>query len=195
MMKMPVDTTVYVRPFAAQDAETVASWLQTRTALEQFSARGEAATEGDLLGLVQRAKNDPLIGAYILESATGDIVAFSAGHIEWPFEHVYESEIMLSPELPTRQGWGTLLHGAALTNIFRRRPEVFKVVGRSMRTNQGAAQVMRKLGLTHEGTLRAHVKRAHGHIDLDVFSILRTEWSEGHSASPRVVIVDGDEKC
>ncbi|GGW75562.1 hypothetical protein GCM10010320_66800 [Streptomyces caelestis] len=190
MMATPTEMTVHIRKFDIQDVGLVASWLQTDSALEQFSARGEAASEEDLLALVRRTRKDPLSGAYILESADSAIMAFSAGRVEWPFEHVYESEIMLAPGLPVRQGWGTLLHGAALANIFLRRPEVYKVVGRSMRTNGGAAQVMRKLGLTHEGTLRSHVRRDDGFVDLDVFSILRPEWEKTELVSSRVVLLD-----
>ncbi|MFJ7095863.1 GNAT family N-acetyltransferase [Streptomyces mirabilis] len=192
MIATPADVTVYIRRFDVQDVGLVASWLRARSALEQFSARGEAATEEDLLTLIRQIENDSLRGAYILESPSGDIMAFSAGQVEWPFEHVYESEIMLSPELPIRQGWGTFLHGAALANVFLRRPEVFKVVGRSMSTNVGAARVMRKLGLTYEGTLRSHVRRADGFVDLDIFSILRSEWDEKAPSSPRVVLLDAE---
>lgn len=45
--------------------------------------------------------------------------------------------------------------------------------------NPASARILRKLGLRHEGTLRAHVLKNGRRIDLVVYAALREEWQHG----------------
>lgn len=52
-----------------------------------------------------------------------------------------------------------------------------RVVGRHITRNPGSGRVMQKLGMTHEGCLRQHCVKWGRAEDVDVYGILRREWS------------------
>ncbi|HYW13186.1 MAG TPA: GNAT family N-acetyltransferase [Longimicrobium sp.] len=51
-----------------------------------------------------------------------------------------------------------------------------RIVGRYLPRNPGSGQVLRKLGMRHEGTLREHVWKACRFEDLECCAILEDEW-------------------
>lgn len=42
--------------------------------------------------------------------------------------------------------------------------------------NPASGRVLRKLGMTHEGRVREHVRKGDEYLDLEQFGLLRTEW-------------------
>lgn len=54
--------------------------------------------------------------------------------------------------------------------------------------NPASGRVLRKLGMRHEGTLRAHVRKWGEALDLEVFGLLRHEADAAGSASPGDVV-------
>ncbi len=50
--------------------------------------------------------------------------------------------------------------------------------------NPASGQVLRKLGMTHEGTLRQHVKKWGEYLDLERYGVLRGEFDPGPARDP-----------
>lgn len=54
-----------------------------------------------------------------------------------------------------------------------------RVVARHLARNPASGRVMRKLGMSHEGTLREHTVKWGRPEDVEVYAILESEWRDG----------------
>jgi RimJ/RimL family protein N-acetyltransferase len=95
----------------------------------------------------------------------------------------------LHPDLWGR-GLGTLI-GHELLAIGFARLDLHRVYATCDPRNVGSSRVLRKLGMTHEGTLRQTMLIRDGWRDSDVFSILTQEWT---GRWPQVSTLDESEK-
>lgn len=55
--------------------------------------------------------------------------------------------------------------------------ELHRIHARHFTRNPASGRVLRKLGMTYEGTQREHVQKGEGFEDLANYGILRREWS------------------
>ncbi|MFC0271160.1 GNAT family N-acetyltransferase [Metabacillus herbersteinensis] len=51
-----------------------------------------------------------------------------------------------------------------------------KIFAATMSHNPASSRVMKKVDMTYEGTAREHVKKWGNYVDLDFYTILRSEW-------------------
>lgn len=65
-----------------------------------------------------------------------------------------------------------------LINIGFNKLELIRIEGMCMHTNKASEKVMRKLGMTYEGTLRSDVFVKGKSYDSKVYSILKTEYAD-----------------
>lgn len=80
-------------------------------------------------------------------------------------------------------GTGTRMCSAALDFAFNEL-HVHKVAGRVLDFNGASIRVHRRLGFTHEGTLREHCRVNQTHHDLLCFGVLASEWRDRNGVSP-----------
>lgn len=92
----------------------------------------------------------------------------------------------------SRKYWGQGVMSEALGRVLRfmfKRMRVHRIMTRHDVQNPGSGSVMRKNGMTKEGTMREHFRRKDGTwADLDVYSILDREWMALHGKE----LDDGD---
>jgi ribosomal-protein-alanine N-acetyltransferase len=87
-------------------------------------------------------------------------------------------------------GLGTLI-GHELLAIGFAQLDLHRIYATCDPRNAGSSRVLRKLGMTHEGTLRQTVLIRDGWRDSEVFSILTQEWTDRW---PQVSTLDESEK-
>lgn len=78
------------------------------------------------------------------------------------------------PNAPS--GSGKKLGETALQHAFEKL-QLHKVCGQAIDTNEASIRFHRKLGFTHEGTLREHQRIDHSYQDVICFGLLTHEWS------------------
>lgn len=84
------------------------------------------------------------------------------------------------------QGLGSAIARTLTRWSFEAMPAVERVEGTCDPRNTASEAVLRRTGMTYEGTLRHTVRIRDGWRDSKVFSILRNEWSPGEPAPLRV---------
>ena len=67
--------------------------------------------------------------------------------------------------------------GRAVLEFAFARLNINTVVAHHFIRNPTSGRVLQKLGMTHEGLLRQHVKKGERFEDLECYSILKTEWT------------------
>ena len=67
-----------------------------------------------------------------------------------------------------------------------------RIFGHHFTRNPASGRVMEKLGMTHEGCWRKHVKRWDVFEDLEAWGILKSEWTQG--GEPRTRRTTGAEE-
>lgn len=83
------------------------------------------------------------------------------------------------------QGFATEAAAAVLEHCFGALG-LNRVVGRFFARNPASGNVLRKLGMTHEGVQREHVMRLGQLEDLDCYAILAREWRERQRGTVRL---------
>ncbi|MGI9050336.1 MAG: GNAT family N-acetyltransferase [Rubrobacteraceae bacterium] len=82
----------------------------------------------------------------------------------------------------SRQHWGRGLMPEAVTALLKfgfGRMKLNRIVARCFSQNTASEKVMRKVGMTYEGTLREYLYLKGDYQDLKVYSILRSEYRTG----------------
>jgi UDP-4-amino-4,6-dideoxy-N-acetyl-beta-L-altrosamine N-acetyltransferase len=80
-------------------------------------------------------------------------------------------------------GTGTRLCSAALDFAFNEL-HLHKVAGRVLDFNGASIRIHRRLGFTHEGTLREHCRVNQTHHNLLCFGVLSSEWCTRNGVGP-----------
>jgi len=78
-------------------------------------------------------------------------------------------------EVTETRGMGTILGYSALNYIFKEL-HMRKVNAEVLENNSISKNFHKKLGFTHDGTLRKHIYKGDEYIDIDIYSIFIDEW-------------------
>jgi len=144
------DTTLHIpHPYCLEDAE---DWIaSTEIAFD----RGDAVTFA-----IQRRQDRKLVGAIGI-------------HLNRDHEYAEMGYWIGVPHW--NQGYCTEAAARALAYAFEKL-QLNRVQARYFSRNPASGRVLQKLGMQHEGTLRKVVKKWDRFEDLELYSILKSEW-------------------
>ena len=178
-MSRPTLTTqrLILRPFDIRDAPEVTRLVSDRRiadttlniphpydesmAVAWIGTHEEAAERGDRIPLAITEKGGGVLGA----------VALAITHAHQRAELGYWIGVPY-----WRRGYATEAATAMLDHAFSTL-DLRRVDAHCLTRNVGSARVMEKIGMRHEGTLRAHVLKWDVPEDVALYAILRDEWS------------------
>ena len=131
--------------------------------LREYSFSRYSNKEPDPIGVV--LKNDPT------RSVVGTVGCFWSSKKDGVMELGYN---LAEPYW----GRGLIVEAAqALVDYVFREFAVERIQARVLHGNSASARVARKLGLTHEGTLKSMLLLRGARVDVEFYAILRSEWS------------------
>jgi RimJ/RimL family protein N-acetyltransferase len=170
------DGEVSLRRFEPGDAAAVERWFNEPEAVAGLVEQRESFTEADARRWTEAAMRED--GAdrkwAVLVEGRDQPVGFTAlygvGHAAAP-----ELGVMIGD--PTAWGRGVGRRSFELT-IGRGFSELglWRIMALVPGDNERSQRLHHDLGFTHEGTMRAHIRRPGRFLDCEVFGILREEW-------------------
>lgn len=106
-------------------------------------------------------KNNEMVGIISLEENNDEI-------------RVAEIGIWIDPE-HHRNGYGTEA-AELITDYGFNEQNHHKIIARAYENNEGSNKIWKKLGFTHEGTLREQIFREGKFEDANIYGVLESEW-------------------
>jgi [ribosomal protein S5]-alanine N-acetyltransferase len=168
---------VYLRPLVEADVDDdYLAWMNDHEVTRYIESAKYPVTRESLLRFVARFKDSPSdVGLAIVDRATdARIGSVTLNHINWVHRRA-DTGIMVG----RKEYWGkglafeswALLIGYAFERLGLRR-----IVAGAHTANAGSVATLKKLGFTHEGTLRQHDLIDGRYCDTMQFGLLREEF-------------------
>ena len=126
-----------------------------------ISTHDEAFQRGDMTFAITTAEDQGLVGAIGLHSKPDHDRAEIGYWIGLPF---------------WGKGFATEAASAVLRHAFETL-SLHRIYAMHFTRNPASGRVLQKIGMRHEGSLRHHLKKFGEYIDVEVYGIVRDDWS------------------
>lgn len=167
-----------LRPFAAADAAMVQALAGDRTIADTTlnipHPYEDGMAEDWIAGHEEQFRNRSNVIFAITDREDGRLLGAVSLRIETPFR---KAELGYWVGVPYwNRGYATEAAGALLAYGFDEL-DLNRIAAQHLARNPASGRVMQKLGMRHEGTLRQATMKWGEFEDLELYSMLRSEWA------------------